>query len=111
MEEEGEERYAGIIKAPEGWWLCKSKLAYEAWDWEYGPVRDMVLTMAKAVGMVSFLGPRSMSPAQAMAAAYRFFGHEVAPGDALKGFTPATEAGQEFMTGTGQFARDEEENT
>lgn len=103
------EQYAGLILSPDGWWLADSRLAYDAWDWPDGPARNMVLGMAKAVGNVHFLGPPSMSPAQALSAAMRTRGHEVLPEDALKGFQAHTEAGQEFVTGTGQFAPDEEE--
>ena len=103
------EEYAGLILAPEGWWLSDSRLVYDAWDWPDGPARDLVLTMAKAVGTVHFLGPPSMSPSQAMSAAMRSRGREVAPEDALQGFRPHSPAGWEFVTGTGQFAPVEEE--
>lgn len=102
-----EEKYAGIIKAPEAWWLSESKLAYDAWDWPDGPARDLVLSAARHAGLVHYLGPSSMSSAQAMAAAKRVFGVEDTPDEAFRGFTPNTPRGREFLAGTGDFAQDE----
>ncbi len=68
----------------------------------------MILSKAVSDGVLHNLGPSSMSSAQAMAAAKRVFGEEVVPDDALRGFKPHTQAGRDFLTGTGEFAPDEE---
>lgn len=100
--------YAGLIQAPESWWLSQSRFVYDAWDWPLGEIRDAVLSAAKACGLLHKLGPSSMTSAQAMAAAMRVYGHEVTPEKALEGFQPHTPAGYDFVHGTGQFAPDEE---
>ena len=105
-----EELYAGLIKTPKDWWVCRSRRVFDAWEWPDGPLRDMVLSAAKESGVLRRLGPSSMTTAQAMAMAYRMaFGEEVSEEDALKGFQPNTERGYDFLHNRGEFAADEEE--
>lgn len=103
-----EEKYAGMIKTPDAWWLSKSRAIYDAWDLPEGPVRDAILSVAQQRGILVRLGPGSMDSAHAMAAARRAaFGNEVLAEEALDGFEPTSQGGQDFLTGTGEFAPDE----
>jgi hypothetical protein len=51
-----------------------------------------------------------MDTAHAAAAARRVLGEEVTPEHGLDGFTPKTQRGVDFVTGTGEFAKDEEKS-
>jgi hypothetical protein len=101
-----QEKYAGMIKTPESWWLSKSRLVFDAWDWPHGPVRDRVLQIARATGLLYELGPSGMTSAQAMAAARRVLGDETPEDEALTGFKPVTQRGRDFVNNTGEFAPD-----
>jgi len=103
-----QDKYAGMIRTPESWWLCTSRRVFDAWDWPDGPVRDGVLQAATAMGQLYELGPSSMTSAQAMAAARRILGEEATEDDALAGFEPMTQRGRDFMDNAGEFAPDEE---
>jgi hypothetical protein len=98
-----EEKYAGIIKAPDYWWFTQSRAIYKAWDLPDGEVRSKILAVAVEAGLLHNLGPSSMTSAEAYAAATRLLGEEQDIGT-LK---PVTDSGRDFVNGTGEFAPDE----
>jgi hypothetical protein len=79
-------------------------------DWPDGFVRDTILSKAQDEGLLIQLGPATMDTAHAAAAARRVLGEEVTPEHGLDGFTPKTQRGVDFVTGTGEFAKDEEKS-
>ena len=97
------EQYAGIIRAPDAWWLSKSKLVYDGFDMPEGPVRDLLLSVAQARGDLIRLGPGTMTSAQAVAAAKHAFGEEVTAEHAFDNWTPLTDKGRDLVNGTGIF--------
>ena len=98
--------YAGIIKAPDFWWLSKSKPIYDAFDMPEGHIRDMILSVAEDMGLLIKLGPGTMTSAQAFASAQHAFGQEVTPDHAFDSITALSEKGQDLIAGTGIFAPD-----
>lgn len=102
------DQYAGMIKTPDVWWMARSRAVFDAFDLPEGAVRDVVLSDAERRGLLVNLGPASMDSAHAMAAARRVLGEEVLPEEALEGFQPHTQRGQDFVNGTGEFAEEPE---
>lgn len=100
-------QYVGLVQTQAAWWMTRSRAVYDAFDLPEGPIRSGILSYAREHGQLILLGPGSMDTAHASAAARRVFGEEVDPEQGLEGFVPHNQRGWDFLTGTGEFAREE----
>lgn len=69
-----EEKYAGLIKTTDEWWVCLSKTIYGVWDLPESHVRDGILLSAAAMGLMRRLGPSSMTADEAYSRSLEILG-------------------------------------